>query len=258
MATTRKIGRQKAVEQAARQRRMSRWTGLALLFLVVGVSTHFAVQWLQQPTTLPLQRIAIDGEFKNLQPAELQSVVMKTAQGGFFAVDMEAVRRAVERQAWVDRVSIRRIWPDALHVEVIEQVPLARWGKDALLNLRGELFRPGDGSYPAGLPHLNGPEGAAQEVSSRYRQIRDDLVQIGLQIDKLQMDQRHAWVMVTESGVWFELGSQDVERRLNRFINLYRQLHEGVQRRLRSVDLRYTNGFALRWQQTRAVAGMGV
>ncbi len=258
MPKLRKIEQQSQAEQAERQRHLLVWCGLGLLFLTVGIATHFATKWLQQPSTFPLQQVEIRGEFKNIEPVVLRDLVMEAAKGGFFAVDMQSIRRTVEQQAWVDRASVRRIWPDTLHVDVVEQVPLARWSKDALVNQRGESFRPGDGLYPAGLPHLNGPEGASQEVSNRFRQISTSLSGIGLKVKMLQMDQRRAWVMVTEHGIWFELGSQQVEERLQRFINLYRQLHEVGQRELRSVDLRYRHGFALRWQQQKIEVGMGV
>ncbi len=258
MPKPRKIEQQFMAEQAERQRYLLVWCGVSLLFLVVGVATHFASKWLQLPSTLPLQQVVIKGEFKNLQPIALRELVMSAAKGGFFAVDMRSIRQIVEQQAWVDQASVRRIWPNTLHVDVVEQVPLARWGKDALINQRGESFRPGDGRYPAGLPHLNGPDGALQEVSNQFRQIRTDLSVIGLKVKMLQMNQRRAWVMVTEQGVWFELGSQQVEGRLQRFINLYRQLHEVGQRELRSVDLRYRHGFALRWQRQKTEVEMGV
>ncbi len=258
MPKLRKIEQQSIAEQAERQRYLLVWCGLGLLFIAVGIAAHFGNRWLQLPSTLPLQHVVIKGDFKNLQPAALQHLVMRAAKGGFFAVDMQSIRQIVEQQAWVDRASVRRIWPDTLHVDVVEQVPLARWGKDALVNQRGESFRPGDGRYPAGLPHLNGPEGTSQEVSQRFRQITSDMREIGLKVKMLQMDQRRAWVMVTEQNIWFELGSQQIEQRLHRFINLYRQLHEVGQRELRSVDLRYRHGFALRWQRQKTEAEMGV
>lgn len=258
MPKLRKIEQQNLAEQAERQRQLLMWCGLGMLFLMVGVATHLSTQWLQQSSTLPLQQVVIRGDFKNLEPTALENLVLATAKGGFFAVDMQRIRQTIERQAWVDRASVRRIWPDTLYVDVVEQVPLARWGKDSLVNQRGEPFRPGDGRYPAGLPHLNGPEGASQEVSNRYRKITADLREIELKVKMLQMDQRRAWVMVTERDIWFELGSQQVELRLERFINLYRQLHGVGQRVLKSVDLRYRHGFALRWQGQDSEAEMGV
>ncbi len=35
---------------------------------------------------------------------------------------------------------MRRVWPDRLDVTLEEHVPLARWGKDALVNTHGERF----------------------------------------------------------------------------------------------------------------------
>ncbi|MCF6280940.1 MAG: cell division protein FtsQ/DivIB [Candidatus Polarisedimenticolaceae bacterium] len=258
MTTPRKISQQNLAEKAQQQHQLLVWAGLCVLFLTLGLALHYGTRWLQQPTTMPLQHVVINGEFKNLQSAELRDLVMAAAAGGFFAVDMQAMRRAVEQQAWVDSASVRRIWPDTLYVDVVEQVPLARWAKAALINQRGEVFEPGDGIYPAGLPHLNGPYDRSYEVANRYRQIGADLKRVGLKIKFLRVNPRMAWLMVTEDGIRFEMGSQDVAQRLNRFIDLYPGLAADREERLRGVDLRYRHGFALQWQPQLSIAKMGV
>ncbi len=56
--------------------------------------------------------------------------VHESIRGGFFSVDLQAVRSAVEGLPWVDRVSVKRLWPDRIEETVVVHEPLARWGKD--------------------------------------------------------------------------------------------------------------------------------
>ena len=96
-----------------------------------------------EPGRLPLRVIDVNGEFQQLEPARVQQVVIDAIDGGFFTCRIQNLRAAVLAMPWVEDVSIRRVWPDRLSMMVTEQVPLARWGDDALINVIGGVFRPG-------------------------------------------------------------------------------------------------------------------
>ena len=46
----------------------------------------------------------------------------------------------IEALPWVARVSVRRTWPDAVSLYITEQVPVARWNSQQLLNAAGQPF----------------------------------------------------------------------------------------------------------------------
>ena len=136
-------------------------TTIGALFLLGVGGISFAVHLLSQPGSLPLRVIEIKGELQHLDRTEIQEVVEQTIDGGFFTCDMNALRAAVVSLPWVEDVSVRRHWPDRLSMSVTEQVPLARWSDDALINVAAEVFRPQSiepfaslGAYGEGLPSL--------------------------------------------------------------------------------------------------------
>lgn len=247
--------RQLVEQRAAWLRQFKRLAVLALLILVIGSAVYSGSQWLLQPGTLPVQRIAVTGDLRHLQQKDLQPLLDDARQQGFFEIDLDAVRSAVEALPWVDNASVRRLWPDRLLIDVTEQVALARWGKDALVNQRGELFWPNRESFPAGLPHLNGPTGTEALVTRHYREINQRLAGLDLEIDKLELDARRSWALVTKNGILFQIGGDQVDRRLTRFIDHFRQLQREGQARLLRVDLRYSNGFAIRWHEMAPETG---
>ena len=121
----------------------------------------FGYHHLSQPGRLPLRVIEVNGELQQLEPEQIQRTVIDAIDGGFFSCDMQRLRAAVLAMPWVEDVSIRRVWPDRLSMVVTEQVPLARWGDDALINVNGGVFRPSTLGRYAGLVKLHGPEGSA-------------------------------------------------------------------------------------------------
>jgi cell division protein FtsQ len=205
---------------------------------------------LRDPQVLPLKVVRIDGQLRYLQRADQEQAVAGAVQGNFFTLDVGRVRAAARRLPWVDEVSVRRIWPDTLHMRVREQIPLALWGEDRLVNRRGEVFQPALKEIPQGLPRLDGPLVHAPRVVEQYQEMSGQVVGLALKIERLELDARQAWMVKFRRGLKLQLGSSDMERRLSRFIRIYPRLTKVSERRLKSIDLRYTNGLAVEWEDT--------
>ena len=62
---------------------------------------------------------------------------------------------------------------------------------------------------------------------------------------------RRAWQLRADNGLTIELGREDIEPRLERFVGAYQRTIGGLQRRIDHVDLRYSNGFAVRIRELR-------
>jgi cell division protein FtsQ len=73
---------------------------------------------------------------------------------------------------------------------------------------------------------------------------------LGLVIDELHQDARRAWHLKLSNGMSVELGRKDPLQRLARFIGVYPAILASTTAAvIEQVDLRYSNGFALRWTQ---------
>lgn len=220
--------------------------------VVLGAILVAATGWgsaeLSDPRTFPIRSIQIIGDLHHLSKGQLQDIVVPHATGGFFNVDVRSIRRAVMELPWADSVSVRRVWPDSLHILVTEQVPFARWGEKGVLNARGELFYPGPDSVPGGLPDFHGPDAQEGAVVNAYRDMSRALAPVGLRITKLVLDERRAWRLELDNGIELSLGRVDHYPRLVRFVRIYPKLLASRTGAVRSIDFRYTNGFAVLWK----------
>lgn len=224
-----------------------RWTAGVLLSVGVLGATVAGVRWLLLPQTLPIKRVLIGGQFQHLTAGQLQAAIANTVSGGFFTVKVGAVMQAAHTLPWVDTVSVRRIWPDTLRLDVVEQVPLARWGEHALVNRRGERFTPPADSLPTNLPSLQGPSGLEAALTRNYYDMGKALAPAGLKITRLIQDERRSWRVTLDNGIELRLGRDDAYPRLLRFVRLYPKVLAARASQIASIDLRYTNGFAVAW-----------
>src|ERR1700753_4276298 len=162
----------------------------------------------------PIQSVSVSGRFQRVAPVDVERVVRQQVRGsGLLSVNLDAVRAAIHTLPWVDAVSVQRAWPRGLHVIVIEQIAVARWGETGVLNTRGELFSRDERHMPAELAELSGPEGKQAEVAQRYLAAQGRLIPLGLRLSALRLDARGAWEFDLSDGVTGRLGRRRVAER---------------------------------------------
>ena len=196
----------------------------------------------------PIRMLDLEAPLKRVSQMQILAAAEPHLEAGFLSADLGAVRDALESLAWVDFAIVRRRWPDRIQILIVEQVPAARWGEDGLLNTRGELFVKDARHIPAELPRLSGPEGAFPAVARRYLAVHGRLVQAGLTLKSVVLDDRGSWEFTLSNGVHVRLGRRDVEHRTERFLTIATELVSRQQENIEFVDMRYSNGFSIGWK----------
>jgi cell division protein FtsQ len=203
------------------------------------------------PETLGVEQIAFEGEFRRVTPEQVKQAVMPAIAGNMLALDLERIEAAVKSVPWVREASVRKRWPSGVHLRVVEQQPVARWGERDWLDESGDIIRapaPATVAEPD-LVRLAGPDDRARFVLERYRALRPLLASAGLTLARLDLGAGNSWILgvLDPGGSRRELllGSRDVEQRLDRFLRVLRH-DPAVFAQAARVDLRYPNGFAIR------------
>jgi len=215
-----------------------------VLYAIAGLLVAYAAVWLvvHQPV-FALRHVQVKGEAPHVTRAQVEAIVRSEMKGTFFTLNLPRVRAAFEKLPWVREANLRRRWPDRLEVSVVEHVPLARWGKAALVNTHGGVFQ---AAYDGKLPLFIGPSGTSKEIAIQYEYFRRNLAAVGAKPVLVQVTDRRAWRVKLEAGPMLELGRQDVEARLARYLAVHERSVGALNCRVDYVDLRYANGFAVR------------
>ncbi|MBU0656658.1 MAG: FtsQ-type POTRA domain-containing protein [Gammaproteobacteria bacterium] len=220
---------------------------LVMVFLGGGLGLR---AMLNNPENWRISQVDVQGELKFIKDADLRSIIEKYTQTNLYLLDVDALDAAIKTQPWVRAVTLRKAWPSQLVVEVEEQRPVAFWGKERLMNQYGELFAAELPSMQGVFPTLYSPEDRGREMGERFIQVRDWLKGLPLEISELTEDERGSWRMKIKKGPEVLIGTEDQERRVERFRVGFLQELVGKLANVRRVDLRYTNGFAVEWKQS--------
>ena len=204
------------------------------------------------PEDAPLTQLEVRGEFQHLSIEDVRAVAAPYLTSSFFTVDVAALRDSVATLPWVASVRAGRRWPGAIAVRIEERVPFARWNQDSLLDADSHAFTPRAGEVPTGLPRLGGSPGHEAQVAQAWRRIAPALAGPPLQLLGLWLDARGEWSAQTASGIELRFGQNAPDERLPMLTGAVQNTLGGGWERVRVIDLRYTNGFAVGWREAEA------
>ncbi|MCU0842125.1 MAG: FtsQ-type POTRA domain-containing protein [Thiobacillaceae bacterium] len=237
----------------------------AALFLLAGLAAGAAATRAITEGLFPFRQVTVLGA-RHTETQRAMTGVVRSLQGGFFTLDLEASRRAFEAVPWVRQATVRRLWPNRLVVQVQEHIPAAAWNGQQMLDTHGELF---DVRPWAGLPRIHAPAGMEREVARRLADFQTILTPEGWRIEALQVSPRRAWRVTlrerpatpapsgaaSEShvAVSLELGREKLSERVRRFVLFHAAAVASVGE-ITQFDLRYPNGFAAQQAKGKARA----
>ena len=221
--------------------------GMFLFFILVFVI--LIIRFITSPGTFPIRSVRIEGEFRHLSPNVLKASVTDVVRGGFFDVNVETIQKALLKNPWVDKVVVLRVWPDGLKVQVGERIPVARWKDEGLLSSEAVFFTPDDKFMPENLPVFSGPENSYGLLLTRFEYLSEILTDKELEIRRLTLNDRRAWEFTLKNGIELFIGKGQFEKRINRFVNYVWPALKHDLSRISSIDMRYTNGFVISWNE---------
>lgn len=225
-----------------------------LLLVGLGFGTYELAQRLLPYADRPIAKIGVQGDLAYVSQQAVQRRIAPFVEASFFSVDLRGMREELERMPWIAHAEVRRVWPDQVAVRLEEQLPIARWGDEALLNNQGQAFAPQELNHYQHLPQLSGPKRAQQKVMQQYQMLSQLLRPLGFTVVGLQLRERGSWFLsATEnaSGQRLELllGRDHVVEKMRRFAAIYERELKEQSANIARIDLRYANGLAVAWRE---------
>lgn len=204
----------------------------------------------------PIANISVEGDLSYVNQQAVQQLIAPYAATSFFSVDLLGLRHDLEQMPWIANAQVRRVWPDQLVVRLEEQLPIARWGDEALLNNQGGAFAPQELANYQHLPQLYGPKRAQQRVMQQYQVLSQMLRPMGFSITRLELRERGSWFLSTGQGIDLLLGRDHLVEKMRRFTAIYDKALKEQQANIARIDLRYSNGLAVAWREPTAPAAL--
>jgi len=196
-----------------------------------------------------IDRVVINGEFNYLSERDVIDLIDENVQTGFLTLDLPELNRKIVEQDWIRSSSIRRSWPATLIVNIEEEIPVARWGEQQLLNNVGDYIDVINKDSVSHLPVIFSQAGDTKEIIKIYQLISELLGPVGLRIDKVESDNAGSWTLTVVSDIKIILGRDQLVEKLQRLQSVWMAELSSQEKNINAIDLRYPNGLAVKWKQ---------
>jgi len=90
---------------------------LPLVVATFGLSVILAM--LPDDEFMPIEKIRLTGQFSQLDSNHIEQQLKPYLGISFFAVNIQGIQLGLQQRPWVDRASVRRIWPNELSVSIL-------------------------------------------------------------------------------------------------------------------------------------------
>jgi cell division protein FtsQ len=217
---------------------------MVTLLLLAGLGWG-ASYWVKK---MPIKYVRTEGVFQYLGKDEIKTALQPLMMTGFFEADMQAIHQAVSELTWVDTVTVKRVWPDAIDIKIKEKKPYVRWGQNRLVSARGEIITPKNMDAFNTLPLLQGPELQQIKTLEIMKGVNTALADQSMEMAEFTINDRWAWKIKLTTGLEILLGRNEQLKKLQRFLKTLEVLGQEQVERIAIVDLRYPNGYAVSWK----------
>jgi len=224
----------------------------AIKLFIIAIVISFSLFLIKQSKPahyFPIKEVNIYG-VNHLNQQEVQISLFPLVKGSFFAVNVASIRNQLLQMPWVADTYVRRSWPNQIDITIVEKKAIAKWNEQNLLSSAGELFSPVAETYPNNLPQFSGPDGKHMVMLQNYDEMNRILYPLHAKISYLELTPYLTWKLKLDNGIVLRMGHKDILTRLSHFVKVYPKIVGERTTDVDYVDLRYSNGVAVRWKDT--------
>src|SRR5690349_17631344 len=114
---------------------------ILIFFAVVYFISSCVINQFHFDRWFPIRDVRIAGVFHSNHD-EVQQLLRPLVNKGFFAIDVVQIKQRLLQLPWVSEVSVKRVWPEAIDIQILEKKSLATWNDSGLISGTGEIFNP--------------------------------------------------------------------------------------------------------------------
>jgi cell division protein FtsQ len=222
---------------------------LSLATVAITVTGYYGFITANKFLERPIKTVVISGEFEYLSRQSTKALIDEHLKNSFVKENLLTMRKNILTNPWIDSVSLRREWPDILHVSIKEQKAIARWGDKGFVNYRGDLVLAKNDAVLIDLPLLRSDDSQAKLLMRQYQFVSELLNKYQLTVWVLEKSTVGVWQAKLNNGWTLLLGRVDINKKLQRLMLALDQKAIVLGSAIDSIDLRYENGLSIKWMK---------
>ena len=197
----------------------------------------------------PISDIRLGQKSLNVNENEIFRIAEKYLKNkSFFNIKLDHLKNSIEKVAWVKNAYIRRSYPNEVIIFLEEYNPVAVWNNDFYISENGHIFSAN--KIEKKLPKINSFSNRNIIVFEYFSLISDGILKnkINEKILQIKENEIRSLTVLLASNVAIKFGSQNIKERIAIFFKAYKTLKSSDLKKIRYIDMRYSNGFSIGWK----------
>jgi cell division protein FtsQ len=198
----------------------------------------------------PVEIIAFVNPAEQIKQVDIAKLLEQQKMTGMLNVDVSKLRQILLTNPWIKDIEIKKHWPNKLVFELSEYQVLAKVNERLLL-ANGALVESSPMPIKAASIALEIKtkeaivEDKLLELVSRLTEIQDILELQSMKIDYFSINVSKSWSLITENQLEIKIGRKQQVERVKRLSSVLSTIRNN--KMMQSIDLRYSNGVAVKY-----------
>jgi len=189
----------------------------------------------------PIEEVEVTSTTSNYDTEKINDVVVSIYGQDLLSLDLSDIKRSITSDEWIRDVEIKKSFPDTLEIIIIPQQPYAIYNSKIMM-LDGTVI--GNSSLSLDLPIIVDHTNDSLSSMNIMIHTRKLLQKNDLDIKKVEI--HDALIKVFTSTNIFISDRINYEVNLKRLVITFQDLQRLFKREIKSIDMRYSNGFAIK------------
>ena len=211
------------------------------IFIIIIFFLLSLILYLSDSFVYPIEEIEITSTNSNHNTEKINEIVASIKGQDLLSLDLSDIKRSIRSDDWIRDVEIKKSFPDTLEIIIIPQQPFAIYNSKIMM-IDGTVIKAS--SLPLDLPiiidHTNDSLSSMNTMILTSKQLQ----KIGLDIKKVEIHDSLIKVFTSTNTLISDRVNYEVN--LNRLIITFQDLKKLFKREIKSIDMRYSNGFAIK------------
>ena len=203
-----------------------------ILSLILYISDYFVY---------PIEEVEITSTTSNYDTEKINDIVVSIHGQDLLSLDLSDVKRNIRSDDWIRDVKIKKSFPATLEIVIIPQQPYAIYNSK-IMTIDGTVI--GASLMQLDLPIIIDHTNDSQSSMNTMILTSKLLKKIDLDIKKIEI--HDSIIKVFTSANILISDRVNYENNLNRLVVTFHDLQKLFKREIKSIDMRYSNGFAIK------------
>ena len=211
------------------------------ILIVIIIFLFSLILYISDYFVYPISEVEITSTSSNYNNEKINDIVLSIQGQDLLSLDLNDIKSSIRSDSWIRDVEIKKSFPDKLEIIIIPQEPYAIYNSKIMMT-DGTVIKVS--LLPTDLPIIH--DHTYDSLGSMNIMILTGNLLQKLDLDIKKIEIHNSLIKVFTSTNILISDRDNYEVNLNRLVLSFKDLQKLFKRDIKSIDMRYSNGFAIK------------